>query len=87
MFLYLGGEITVRDNDIVGIFDIEECSVSRVTAEYLNSCQKNGRIVNVSDDMPKSFIVAEDKTYISNVSHNTIVKRAEKQPYDERKTQ
>lgn len=76
MFLYLGGDITVRESDVVGIFDIEECSVSRMTAEYLNSCQKNEKIVNVSDDMPKSFIVAEDKTYISNVSHNTIVKRA-----------
>lgn len=76
MFLHLGGDITVKACDIIGIFDIEECSVSRVTAEYLNSCQKNNKIVNVSDDMPKSFIVAADKTYISNVSHNTIVKRA-----------
>lgn len=80
MFLYLGGDITVKENNVVGIFDIEECSVSRVTAEYLNSCQKSGKIINVSDDMPKSFIVAADKTYISNVSHNTIVKRAENKP-------
>lgn len=81
MFLYLGGNVTVRADDVVGIFDIEECSVSRVTAEYLNSCQKNCRIVNVSDvleNMPKSFIVTDDKTYISNVSHSTIIGRAEK---------
>lgn len=75
MFLYLGGDITVRADDVVGIFDIEECSVSKITAEYLNSCQKNGRIVNVSEDMPKSFTVTEQKTYISNVSNSTIVKR------------
>lgn len=78
MFLYLGGDITVRADDVVGIFDIEECSVSRVTAEYLNSCQKKGRIVNISDDMPKSFIVAVDNTYISNVSHSTITRRAKR---------
>ena len=75
MFLFLGGDISVRSDDVVGIFDIEECSVSRVTADYLNACQKGGRIVNVSEDMPKSFIVTVDKTYISNVSHSTIVKR------------
>lgn len=75
MFLFLGGEVSVRSDDVVGIFDIEECSVSRVTADYLNACQKSGRIVNVSEDMPKSFIVTVDKTYISNVSHSTIVKR------------
>lgn len=75
MFLFLGGEVSVRSDDVIGIFDIEECSVSRMTADYLNACQRNGRIVNVSEDMPKSFVVTVDKTYISNVSHNTIVKR------------
>ena len=77
MFLFLGGEVTVRSDDIIGIFDIEECSVSRTTAEYLNLCQKKSQIVNISEDMPKSFIVTADKTYISNVSHTTICKRAE----------
>lgn len=76
--MYLGGDITVRSDDVVGIFDIEECSVSRVTAEFLNSCQKKGIIENVSEDMPKSFIVAVDKTYISNVSHSTICRRGKK---------
>lgn len=75
MFLFLGGEITVRSEDVVGIFDIEECSVGRITADYLNACQRNGRIVNVSEDMPKSFVVCTDKTYISNVSRSTIFKR------------
>lgn len=76
MFLFLGGDISVRSEDVIGIFDIEECSVSRTTAEYLNSCQKRSLIVNVSEDLPKSFIVASDHTYISNVSHQTICKRA-----------
>lgn len=78
MFLFLGGEVSVRSRDVVGVFDIEECSVSRITVDYLNACQKNGRIVNVSEDMPKSFIVCSDRTYISNVSHSTVVKRGKK---------
>lgn len=76
MFLFLGGEVTVRDEEIIGIFDMEECSVSRMTVDYLGYCQKSGRIVNVSEDMPKSFIVTDSKTYISNVSNATINKRA-----------
>ena len=76
MFLFLGGEVTVTEKDIIGIFDIEECSVSRITADYLNSCQKKGQVVYVSQDMPKSFIVSSDKVYISNVSNDTINKRA-----------
>ena len=76
MFLYLGGSVTVNADDVVGIFDIEACSVSRTTADFLNSCQKKGIVEYVSADMPKSFIAAGGKLYISNVSHNTIVKRA-----------
>lgn len=75
MYLFLGGEVTVRSDDVIGIFDIEECSVSRITADFLNACQKKSQIVNISEDMPKSFIISTDKTYISNVSHNTIRKR------------
>ena len=76
MFLFLGGDVSVRSEDVIGVFDIEECSVSRTTADYLNSCQKKSLIVNVSEDIPKSFIVTSDNTYISNVSHSTIVKRS-----------
>ena len=76
MFLHLGGELTIKADDVIGIFDIEACSVSRMTAEFLNSCQKKGVVEYASMDMPKRFIVAADKTYISNVSHSTIVRRA-----------
>ena len=75
MFLHLGGDITVKSSDVIGIFDIEACSVSRITVDYLNNCQKNQRIVNISEDMPKSFIVTDSKTYISNVSCQTINRR------------
>ncbi|MGN0688399.1 MAG: extracellular matrix regulator RemB [Oscillospiraceae bacterium] len=78
MFLFLGGEVTVNEKDVIGIFDIEECSVSRITADYLNSCQKKKKIVYVSQDMPKSFVVCADKTYISNVSNSTINLRGSK---------
>ncbi len=75
MFLFLGGNVTVNKSDVIGIFDIEECSVSRITADFLNSDQKQGRIVSVSEDMPKAFVVCSDYTYITNVSNNTLNKR------------
>ena len=75
MFLYLGGDVTVKSEDVIGIFDIEACSVSRITIDFLNNCQKKQQIVNISEDMPKSFIVTKNKTYISNVSNKTICRR------------
>ncbi len=75
MFLFLGGNVTVNKSDVIGIFDIEKCSVSRITADFLNSDQKQGRIVSVSEDMPKAFVVCSDNTYITNVSNNILNKR------------
>lgn len=75
MFLFLGGDTTVRKDNVIGIFDIEECSVSRTTADFLNASQKRGDVVSVSDDMPKAFVVCTGKTYITNVSNGTLNKR------------
>lgn len=75
MYLFLGGNCTVKKDDVIGIFDIEECSVSRTTADFLNACQKRGGVVSVSDDMPKAFVVCSDSTYITNVSNATLNKR------------
>ena len=75
MYLFVGGNSTVKKNDVIGIFDIEECSVSRITADFLNSEQKQGRVVSISDDMPKAFVVCSDNTYITNVSNGTLNKR------------
>ena len=75
MYLFLGGNSTVRKSEVIGIFDIEETSVSRITADFLNSEQKLGRVVSISNDMPKAFVVCEKNTYITNVSNDTLNKR------------
>lgn len=75
MFLFIGGDKTILTKELIGIFNIEECSVSRITADYLAHCQKTGKISEVSFDLPKSFIVTDNKTYLSNVSNDTIRKR------------
>lgn len=77
MYLFLGGDVTVRKDDVIGIFDIEECSVSRITADFLNASQKQGRVVSVSDNMPKAFVVCSEKTYITNISNTTINRRCD----------
>lgn len=67
----------MKKDDVIGIFDIEECSVSRITADFLNASQKQGRVVSVSDDMPKAFVVCTEKTYITNVSNTTLNRRCD----------
>ncbi len=82
MYLHLGEETVVKEKDIIGIFDIENTSVSKHTKDFLASSEKKGRIVNVSYEMPKSFIVcsenksSREKVYISQISASTLKKRS-----------
>ncbi len=70
----------VCDKDIIGIFDIENTSVGKNTKEFLRSSAQKNNIVNVSYEMPKSFIVCSGKNksetvYISQISAATLRKR------------
>ncbi|MBR5271880.1 MAG: DUF370 domain-containing protein [Clostridia bacterium] len=81
MYLHLGQDTVVSDGDILGIFDLDTSTVSKVTRDYLTAAEKEGRVVNVSFELPKSFVVCADKkdgkakVYISPISSSTLKKR------------
>jgi hypothetical protein len=81
MYLYIGGDRVVDRRNIVGVFDIENSTVSGITREYLINMGKKGKVISVKEDMPKSFIVtAGDEganVYISSLSPMTLKKRFE----------
>ena len=80
MYLHIGQDTVVRMCDIVGIFDIDTTSISPITREYLRKAQESGTVVNVTEDLPKSFVVCRDsgsvKVYISQISSTTLFKRS-----------
>lgn len=80
MFIHLGSNTVVTSKSIIGIFDIEYCSISKRTRAFLREAQLDGRVVNVTDELPKSFILCSeedgDKVYISGISPATLRKRA-----------
>ncbi len=80
MYLHLGQDIVIRSRNIIGIFDIENTSISKITKDFLGSEEKNKRVVAVSNELPKSFIVCESEgrvtVYISQISCSTLKKRS-----------
>ena len=60
MFLHIGSNQNVRTSDILGIFDMDTATVAPQTKRFLSRAQRDGGIVNVSDDLPKSFVVAAE---------------------------
>ena len=80
MYLHLGQNTIVRTDTIVGVFDLDNSTVSKHTREFLNRAQREDRVVNVSMELPKAFVVCEEKrgriVYLSQISPATLLKRS-----------
>lgn len=80
MFIHLGNDAVIRTDNIVAVFDMENTTTARQSREFLAQAQKDGIVIDICDDLPKSYIVAnsdgETRVYISSVSSRTLAKRA-----------
>ncbi|NMM62027.1 DUF370 domain-containing protein [Clostridium sp. P21] len=86
MFLHLGENIVVPIKDIIGIFDVENSMYSSDTIQFLRMAEEDGFVQRITNDKPKSFIIAEvdkkSKVYLSPISSSTLTKRSETLYYE-----
>ena len=79
MYLHLGENTVVRTDNIIGIFDMDTSTISKWTKDYLSNATKNKRVINVSMELQKSFVVCNEnneiKVYVSQISSQTLMKR------------
>ena len=80
MFIHIGHDTVIIDKEIIGIFDMDTSTVSKPTRDFLRLSEKKGNVINVSFELPKSFVVCNEngklKVYISQISPATLQKRA-----------
>lgn len=81
MYLHLGQETVVRLDEVVGIFDMDTSTISKYSRQFLADAQKGGRVFNVSEELPKTYVVCVDgegaeTVYISQISSSTLRRRA-----------
>lgn len=78
MYIHLGEKTVINDREIIGIFDIENTTVSKITRDYLSKNEKKKNVYYVSADLPRSFVVCEGRRiFVSHLSPGTIAKRSE----------
>ena len=88
MYLHIGKGKTLKDKDIIGIFDLDTATVSEKTKEFLNKKEKE-RLTEYADfDLPRSFILCKnkDKKYrvvFSRISTVGLKDRAEEYKTEE----
>jgi hypothetical protein len=63
MYLHIGNGKSVKRKDIIGIFDLDTATVSKITKDFINRRQKNGDVTYLDSDLPRAFILlSEDDT-------------------------
>ncbi len=87
MFLHIGKGKLIPKSSIIGVFDLEITSQSKRTKLFLAAKEKANHVINVCDDIPRSFVVCRDgnreRVYISQISPQTLQKRFDENIIDE----
>lgn len=78
MYLSIGNDMSVRESSVVGIFDMDNTTISKRTRIFLEKAQKEGAVVSC-DNLPKSFVVTVEygmtRVYESTLAASTLEKR------------
>ena len=87
MYLHLGQSVVVPYSRILGIFDLDNTSWSYKTREFLDRAQREGRLISVCEDIPRSFVLGGEQTgtvmiYISQLSSAALLGRAERNSFE-----
>ena len=80
MYLHLGQSVVIPGRDILGIFDLDNASWAYKTREFLDRAEREGRVVSVSEDLPRSFVLArrdgqETMIYLCQLSASALLRR------------
>lgn len=82
MYLHLGRDTVVNTKNIISIMDLESTSKSKYSREFLKIVEEEGFVRNVSDEIPKSIVICEEKcqsvVYITNISTKALTGRIKK---------
>ena len=81
MYLNIGSDIIVRKRDIIGIFDMDNTTVSRLGKSFLPKAQRGGIIIDAAGDLPKSYVVTvgrdgDTRVYFSSLASKILARRA-----------
>ena len=82
MYIPIGGDMAVRSETVVGVFDLDNTTWSKHTRNFLAQAEKEGKVIPVGDELPKSFIVTVEmgmeQVYLIQFSAATMEKRLHK---------
>ena len=76
MFIHIGNDLSVLKSSVTAVVNLETVLPSQKdVAEFINREDELGRLQYVTDDIPKSLVITDNKTYVCSLSSNLILNR------------
>ena len=80
MYLHIGNGKSIKKKNIIGIFDIDNVTVSKTGKDFINRMEKEGLVEYDFMDIPRSFVLFDDnginKVNLSRISTQGLKIRA-----------
>ena len=78
MFVHIGGEYTILIDSIIGLVNLETVQASSTDMnDFLRQQEDENILEYVSEELPRSLVLTDDRVYISPLSVTTLKKRIE----------
>ena len=78
MYLNIGNDMAVRASSVIGIFDLDNTSITPRGREFLAKAEQAGQVVPC-DELPKSFVLTVEygfiRVYLTSLNASTLEKR------------
>lgn len=79
MYIQLGNEVSIRAEDIIGVFDINTAFKCKDSNDFLNISDEEGFIHNICNTSIKSVVITEinnnSRIFLSPISSHTLIRR------------
>lgn len=86
MFVHIGSGKSLKKKEVIGIFDLDTSTVSKITREFISGKEKMGEVKYNDSDLPRSFILSGDnkksEVYLSRISTAGLGARLEEKIKD-----
>ena len=76
MFIHIGNDLSVLKSSVTCVVNLETVLPSQKdVSDFIRSEDEQGRLQYVTEEIPKSLVITDDKTYVCSLSANLILNR------------
>lgn len=81
MYVNIGGDIFVPAGSVSAIVNLETVPPSRRSVtDFIESEDENNRLQYLTEDIPRTLILTDTRSYISSISSSVLQRRLENSP-------